>query len=120
MDSTCPRAGHCHVNEFVPGLQLSELFYHEAVQQILERAFPGLLYSAALLGSGSEVLGFDTVRSTDHEWGPRTQLFLSETDYPIHAAAIAEALRHALPHEFRGYPTNFGPPDAEGIRLPLR
>jgi Domain of unknown function (DUF4037) len=108
------------VSGFVPGLQLSELFYREAVQPILEHAFPGISHSAALLGSGSEVLGFDTVRSIDHEWGPRTLLFLSETDYPIHAAAIAEALRQALPHEFLGYPTNFGPPDAEGIRLPLR
>jgi hypothetical protein len=108
------------MSEFVPGLRLSELFYREAVQPILERAFPGLHYSAALIGSGSEVLGFDTVRSTDHEWGPRTLLFLSETDYPSHAEAIAETLRHTLPHEFRGYSTNFGPPDAEGVRLPLR
>jgi hypothetical protein len=108
------------VSEFVPGLRLTELFYREAVQPILERAFPGIPYSAALLGSGSEVLGFDTIRSTDHEWGPRTLLFLLETDYPSHAAAIAEALRHALPHEFLGYPTTFGPPNAEGVRLPLR
>ena len=106
------------MTEFIPGLRLSELFYREAVGPILARAFPDLTYSAALLGYGSEVLGFDTVRSTDHEWGPRALLFLSEADYPRHAPAVAEALRHALPREFRGYPTNFGPPDEEGVRLP--
>lgn len=105
---------------FIPGLRLSEWFFHEAVRPILDDAFPGLAYSAGLIGYGSDVLGFDTARSTDHEWGPRAIIFLSEADYPIHAAAITETLRHTLPHEFRGYPTNFGPPDSAGVRRALR
>lgn len=44
--------------EFVPGLELSRSFYEEVVRPLLDDAFPGLVHSAALLGPGSEVLGF--------------------------------------------------------------
>jgi hypothetical protein len=33
-------------------------------------------HAAALLDSGSEVLGFDDAMSTDHHWGPRVLLLL--------------------------------------------
>lgn len=105
------------MTEFIPGLQLSELFYHEAVEPIMARAFPGLPYSATLLGPGSEVLGFDTAQSTDHDWGPRLLLFLSEDEYTGRQSSIVETLRRQLPHNFRGYPTKFGPPDEEGTAL---
>ncbi len=103
--------------DFIPGLQLSEAFYREAVAPILAREFPGLVHSAARIGTGSDVLGFDTVRSTDHEWGSRLLLFLAESDAATHGAAIAEALRHMLPREIRGYPTNFGPTHEAGVRV---
>jgi hypothetical protein len=103
--------------DFIPGLQLSEALYREAVAPILASEFPGLVHSAARIGTGSDVLGFDTVRSTDHEWGPRLLLFLAESDAAIHAAAIVEALRHTLPREIRGYPTNFGPTHEAGVRV---
>jgi len=56
---------------FISGLDLSEAFYHEAVEQIIRQELPSLSYAAALVGSGSEVLGLDTEMSTDHHWGPR-------------------------------------------------
>ena len=74
-------------------------------------------YSAALLGSGSEVFGFDTPLSTDHHWGPRLQIFLSEEDFAAQAARVNDVLSQQLPHRFRGYSTNFGPPDEVGVRL---
>lgn len=48
------------MTEFIPGLYLSRMFYEEAVKPVLAADFGGLQYSAALIGSGSEVLGFDT------------------------------------------------------------
>jgi hypothetical protein len=59
----------------VPGVRLAGEFYAEVVRPLLEAEFPGLPYAAALIGAGSEVLGFDTERSTDHDWGPRLLVF---------------------------------------------
>jgi uncharacterized protein DUF4037 len=87
---------------FVPGLQLSRAFYTEAVQPHLA----DLPHSAARMGSGSEVLGFDTPRSADHEWGPRLEVFLSPAD----AGRIPELdrrLAERLPRTFHGWPTHF-------------
>ena len=106
---------------FLPGIDLARAFYQEVVRPILARRWPSLPHSAALLGSGSEVLGYDDAVSTDHHWGPRLQLFLSARDHAAHAAAISCHLRAALPHSFRGYPTNFSPPsqapDDQGTQL---
>jgi len=102
--------------DFIPGLKLSELFYSEAAKPILDNFFPQLPYSAALLGWGSEVLGYDDVRSSDHHWGPRFLLFLSPQDHQQHKTAIYETLSQNLPHRFRGYSTSFGEPDEVGVR----
>ena len=104
--------------DFIPGLKLSELFYSEAAKPILETFFPQVSYSAALLGWGSEVLGYDDVQSSDHHWGPRFLLFLSAGDLKQHKSAIRETLSQNLPHRFRGYSTSFGEPDVVGVRLP--
>lgn len=106
------------MKNFTPGLKLSELFYSEAAKPILDTFFPQLAYSAALLGWGSEVLGYDDIRSSDHHWGPRFFLFLSADDYKQRKDVIDETLKQNLPHRFRGYATNFGEPDEIGVRLP--
>jgi hypothetical protein len=95
------------------GLALARGLYFEAVRPILERRFPRLEHAAALLGSGSEVLGFDDETSTDHHWGPRLQLFLRD---PAPAKEVHDALADDLPVEFGGYPTNFGPEEVDGSR----
>ncbi len=107
------------MSEFIPGLKLSGLFYEEAVKPVLEADFPDLHYGAALVGSGSEILGFDTEMSTDHHWGPRLMLFLRPDDLAQHQSAIHEALRQRLPHRFHGYPTSFSSPnpDDNGVQL---
>ncbi|MDQ6602372.1 MAG: DUF4037 domain-containing protein, partial [Chloroflexota bacterium] len=102
--------------DFIRGLQLSEAYYREAVAPILDASFPGLVYAAALIGSGSDVLGYDTPRSTDHGWGPRYWLFLRDDD-ETYRAAIDETLRAQLPQTFRGYPTRFSR-GADGVLLP--
>jgi hypothetical protein len=104
--------------DFIPGLKLSELFYSEAAKPILDTVFPHVSHSAALLGWGSEVLGYDDVQSSDHHWGPRFLLFLSPQDYEQYNKTIRETLSQNLPHRFKGYATSFGEPDEVGVRLP--
>ena len=106
--------------KFIPGLTLSRLFYKEQVRPILEREFPRLRHSAALIGWGSEVLGFDTPLSRDHHWGPRVLLFLSEKDYPKLHKRISVALSRQLPYEFKDYSTNYSEPEPNGVRHPIR
>ena len=101
------------MREFIPGLKLSELFYHEAVQPILADEFPNLVYSAARIGAGSEVLGFDTPLSTDHDWGPRLMLFLTAADHDQYANAITLLLRERLPHTLHDWPVSFTEPDPQ-------
>ena len=91
---------------FMKGLKLSELFYQDAVRPILGEHFPNVPYSAALIGHGSEVQGFDDSQSMDHDWGPRLLVFLDDADFPVHRERIDLALRHHLPREFQGYPTD--------------
>jgi len=95
---------------FVPGIELSRRFHAEAVRPILSRELPRLRYTAALVGYGSEVLGFDSPRSTDHNWGPRLLLFAGSGGEPIH-----RLLAGHLPRTFLGYPTHFVT-DEEGTR----
>jgi hypothetical protein len=99
------------MSDFIQGLRLGQLFFLEAVKPVLDKRFPDLKFSAALIGSGSEVLGFDTEMSTDHHWGPRVMLFLTEENYHHYREAIDEALRRELPAECHGYSTNFTLPD---------
>ncbi len=98
---------------FIPGLQLSAEFYREAVAPILAAGFPRVAHSAALIGSGSEVLGFDTEMSSDHHWGPRVMIFLRAADYARDHEAMRLAFSEQLPRTFGGYPTNFTPPDPD-------
>ena len=98
--------------EFIPGAALNEMFYHEVVKPILAKNFPAVAYSAALIGYGSDVLGYDTPISTDHNWGPRLTLFLSPEDHPKCDQAIHASLQQELPAAFRGYSVNYSQPDA--------
>jgi hypothetical protein len=102
------------VAPFIPGLQLAGEYYAEVVRPLLDQAYPGLAYSAALLGWGSEVLGFDSQRSTDHNWGPRLDVFLA-TDSGPGRDEIDAVLARQLPVTFRGYRTVFpGSQDPSG------
>ncbi|MCY4147617.1 MAG: DUF4037 domain-containing protein [Chloroflexi bacterium] len=105
----------------ISGLDLARAFYHEAVRPVLAKHHPRLPHSAALLGSGSEALGFDDAVSRDHNWGPRLQLFLSAPDHARSSASLAQSLRRHLPYQFRGYATNWSAPkhekDDQGTQL---
>ena len=84
----------------MPGIELARAFYEEVVAPVVS----DVPHSAALLGWGSDVLGFDTARSTDHGWGPRLQLFVAD---PVREE-VAGSLEAALPASFRGWPVRYG------------
>jgi hypothetical protein len=102
---------------FVKGLDLSRRFYDEIVKAILERHDRELPYAAALIGSGSEVLGFDDAMSTDHDWGPSVTIFVRHDASQL-VEVIGELMRHELPHQFMGYSTNYiHAPEAPGVQV---
>lgn len=91
---------------FIPGLELCRGFFQDIIQPLMEKGFPDIPYSAALVGFGSDVLGYDNATSIDHGWGPRGQLFFNSIN-----EAKREEIRHYLaanlPLEYKNFPTNF-------------
>jgi hypothetical protein len=85
---------------FIPATELCGAFYHEAVRPILA----GRPHSAALLGWGSDVLGYDTERSTDYGWGPRLLIIMARADVEV----VSRLLDDKLPELFRGWPVRYG------------
>lgn len=61
-------------------------------------------YAAGLLGWGSDVLGYDTARSTDHGWGPRLVVLVDADE----VERVRKAVDDGLPDEYAGYPVRFG------------
>ena len=100
--------------EFMPGLQLSEIFFQETIKPLLAANYPGLTYSAARLGWGSDVMGFDTPMSMDHGWGPKITLFLAEDAYSDLHKQLPDFFTWNLPFQIRGFPINFGEPYEDG------
>jgi Domain of unknown function (DUF4037) len=90
---------------FVPGAELGRRFYAEVVRPLLDAEFPGLPHAAAHLGEGSDVLGYDTAMSRDHDWGPVVTLFLPEAESGW-APAIRSVLSARLPTGHLGHPVH--------------
>jgi hypothetical protein len=101
--------------QFIPGIELSRRFYAEAVLPILHKNFPNLPHAAAHIGPGSDVLGFDTEMSTDHDWGPSVLLFLRDQDAG-RSDDIRAAMSRDLPRAFAGYMVGMTALDDQGIR----
>ena len=88
-----------------PGIALARRFYQQRVAPLLGDQPHG----AALLGPGSEVLGFDDSTSTDHGFGPRVIVFVPEgTD-----VAATTARFDQLDGVFDGLPVRFPRYDGE-------
>jgi len=93
--------------DFIPGLELNRGFYFDVVKPIFEKEFPNVKYAAALIGHCSDVLGFDDYKSTDHVWGPRLQIFLSDDDYKKVHEDIDNYFKYNLPFQYKSFPTNY-------------
>jgi hypothetical protein len=88
----------------IRGIELSRRFYAEVVGPWLARAFAGLRHAAALIGYGSELLGFDDAMSQDHNFGPRVIVLVSPDDFAAHAGRMVAAFREVAPPVFLGHP----------------
>ncbi|UCG43063.1 MAG: DUF4037 domain-containing protein [candidate division WOR-3 bacterium] len=86
------------------GIGLSESLFSEVVRPLLQRLFPELLdnISAAILGDGSEVLGYDDEISRDHNFSPRVVLFFEDETFDRVGSAVAEQLKSGLPGRHAG------------------
>lgn len=96
---------------FMPGLTLGRMFFHEIGRSIIESLVPRDAYAAAFTGSGSDVLGYDSVTSTDHHWGPRFQVFLAENMETDKTGLLDRELQRRLPDVFHGFTAKFSDPD---------
>ena len=94
------------IDGFVPGHRLSRALYEDIVAPALARRLPGLRYAAALVGHGSDVLGFDSPRSTDHDWGPRLQVIVTDHDLAGQSGAVLRVIEEALPETVWGVPVD--------------
>lgn len=104
------------------GIELSRRFYHAIVQPWLAQVAPGLRHAAALIGYGSELLGFDDEMSRDHNWGPRVHVFVAPADFDRVADQLVQGFLLAMPPAFAGEPIGLrnrphppaGGPEARG------
>ncbi len=86
--------------DFVPGLDLARSYYEEVIAVLIG----DVPHAAGRLGWGSDVLGYDTERSTDHGWGPHLHVFVDAADIERVRAAVDAG----LPETFLGWPTHYG------------
>jgi hypothetical protein len=89
------------------GIGLSQRFYESLVAPLFKEQFPDLPYCACRIGWGSEVLGYDTKLSADHDYGPCVQIFLAEDSFPSMAEAVMHRFDEGLPSTFEGWPVRF-------------
>ncbi len=106
-------------SRFIHGLKLSEGFFRDAVKPLMDQYFPDLPYSAGLVGHGSDVLGFDSPTSVDHDWGPRVVFFFTPLDYVTYHRKVDMMLRRHLPYEYKGFSTNFEEGDRYKKHMPV-
>jgi hypothetical protein len=108
---------------FIPGIELARRYWHDVVAPIVDEVLPGVPRAAARIGAGSDVLGFDTERSTDHGWGPRV-VVLFDDGFDLardRRIALLKAVDARIPAVFLGYPTRFvaseGGPERHQVML---
>jgi hypothetical protein len=89
------------------GIELSRSFYTDIVGPWLGETAPELHYSAALVGYGSELLGFDDEISKDHNWGPRVHILLGQDQFDRYARRLVDEFSKAAPATFLGEPVGW-------------
>lgn len=87
------------------GIELSESFFNDCIFPVLQDNFGSYLddISAALLGDGSEVLGFDDEISHDHNYCPRVLLFVVDKKFDLVGDALLKAILDVAPNDYKGF-----------------
>ncbi|WP_327635866.1 DUF4037 domain-containing protein [Kribbella sp. NBC_00482] len=88
------------MTEFRQAAEVADGFHTEVIAPLVG----DVDYAAGLLGWGSDVLGYDTARSTDHGWGPRLVVLVDADE----VERVRKAVDDGLPDEYAGYPVRFG------------
>jgi hypothetical protein len=91
---------------FVAGKELSRELA-AIVEPVLRQLAPRTPLALAFIGAGSDVLGYDTARSMDHDWGPRLTIVVAEDGRAGIARRINENIDLLLPPVVSGFPTRF-------------
>lgn len=92
--------------DFVSGRELSRQL-SAIIEPRFRELYPGVPVALALLGPGSDVLGYDTARSMDHDWGPRLSIVVHEDDRERISSAITRDIDAILPSDVAGHSTRF-------------
>lgn len=76
------------------GLEKAEFVFGYA-SEFLKESFPDIYKRScfALVGTGSECLGFDDKTSEDHDFLSRCQLFLTDSDYNLYQESLNKAFK---------------------------
>ena len=87
------------------GIQRARRFWHKVVLPLLKTDLGAFFdeMSVALIGEGSDVLGFDDTISEDHNYWPRLTVFIDDNQYGDFDSQILEQAREQLPSDFEGY-----------------
>ena len=103
-------------HEFVPGVDVARSLAG-VIEPRLRVMFPQLSLALAFIGPGSDVAGYDTERSMDHDWGPRLTIVVPESACNDVAARIDADINDVLPANIAGFPARFSL-HADGTTFP--
>jgi hypothetical protein len=104
------------------GLEISRNFIQRVFLPLLQEALPEdyRRLAVAVVGTGSDVLGWDDPISRDHHWGPRATVFYSRADAAHLEPLLDQILAGRLPATFEGYELRVGIGNLTGVcRCPL-
>jgi hypothetical protein len=88
------------------GLEISRNFIDESLLPLLQKEIPEHYdcLAVAVIGTGSDVLGYDDQISRDHHWGPRANIMYLRQDAEDAAPKVKRILNETLPADYNGFP----------------
>lgn len=100
--------------QFIHGKELARLLAL-AIEPALRELLPNTPLALAFIGAGSDVLGYDTARSMDHDWGPRLTIVVPEPTLEDATRLIDAKLDDLMPSSVAGFPTQYSRHDDNSL-----